>query len=131
MPQVPTPISAKRPRQASSMLSSSVRVSSISLRFWRRSSLQLSEFARRFLVDGDDFADLGDRETDTPAAQDFLDEPAVCRAEQTRAATAFWMDQTFVFVEAKRPRRNTKFARQLRYAIVFVHRHRIPTLSRQ
>jgi uncharacterized membrane protein len=36
--QVPTPISARRPRQASSILSSSVKVSSISLRFWRRSS---------------------------------------------------------------------------------------------
>lgn len=36
--QVPTPISASRPRQASSILSSSVSVSSMSLRFLRRSS---------------------------------------------------------------------------------------------
>src|SRR5688500_6189060 len=51
--------------------------------------LELTKFARRLLVDLDDLSDLGDREADPAPAQDFLEQPSVCRAEKPRAAPPF------------------------------------------
>jgi hypothetical protein len=91
--------------------------------------LQLAEFARRLLVDLDDLADFGDGETDAPAAEDFPDEAPVGLPEQTGAPAPLWMDQSLVLVEAERARRDPEFARQFRYAIVFVHRHVFPVVG--
>jgi len=55
--------------------------------------LELPDFTRRLLVDMDDFANLGDREADTAATQNFLQETTVSSAVETRATATLRMQQ--------------------------------------
>ncbi|MNL59069.1 hypothetical protein D3C87_1827630 [compost metagenome] len=69
----------------------------------------------------DDLADFGDREADAATAKDFLKQPAVRSAVKTRAATALWMKQALILVEAQGARRDAEFTGQFRYAIMLLH----------
>ena len=82
---------------------------------------KLADLARRFLVDLDYLADLGNREANATSAQDLADEPSIGLAEKPRASASLGVDQPLVLVEAKRSGRNSEFTRQLRYAKILAH----------
>ncbi|MNT44379.1 hypothetical protein D3C72_1809040 [compost metagenome] len=69
----------------------------------------------------DNFADFGYGKPDPPAAQDFLQQMPVGGTIEARAATTLRMEQTLVFVEAKRAGRHSKFARQFSYTVILLH----------
>ncbi|CVI57893.1 hypothetical protein AGR9A_Cc120049 [Agrobacterium salinitolerans str. Hayward 0363] len=81
---------------------------------------QLARFARRFLVDVNDLANFGDRETDTTTAQDFLNEAAVRSPEKPCAPATFRVNQSLVLVKPQGAGGNTEFACQFGYAIILI-----------